>query len=673
MATISEMKIRLNELASLLAEYDAAYYENDDPIVDDARYDALKDEALALEQALGAGDLFGVAAKVGSGAKAGFAKARHEIPMLSLEKIYTDEEFMGFAARARKDAGIPADAPLGFVAEPKIDGLGFSALYLGGVFARGATRGDGQVGEDITENLKRVQGFPLSLGPGAPSTLEARGEVYMSKADFIALNERLAAQGKKTFANPRNAAAGSLRQTDPRATAGRRLSYTVYAWGRAPEPLPWRTQGEFYDLAKKWGLSVPPVYRLSPDPAEILAFFHELERDRAEIPFDIDGAVVKIDDAVVQERLGSIARAPKWAVAHKFPPSKAVSTVLGITVQLGRTGAITPVAMLAPVNIGGAIVSRASLHNPDYISLMDIRVGDKVNVERAGDVIPQIAGVIADQRKPGAEPFEMPALCPSCGSPLSRRNDEIVLRCENAKCPGRRMEYLKYFASREAFNIDGLGERQIELFFGKGWISSAADIFSALPSRFAELAKLDGYGALSVSNLARAVERARRVRLDKLVYALGMNGVGAATAAVLADTFGSIGRLAGATYGELVSIHGIGEATARDISAFFADGDNMRELNLLTAELDIENPEKTSIDPAHALFGKSIAFTGSLALVTREEARALARKFGAKAASSVGAKTDIVVAGDAAGRKLDKARALGIRIIGEREFLDLAK
>ncbi|MDR1008886.1 MAG: NAD-dependent DNA ligase LigA [Rickettsiales bacterium] len=670
--TKSEMKLRLKELAKLLEKYDRAYYEKDAPLVDDAAYDRLKDEALNLEKQLGSVDLFGVESNVGSKARGDFAKVAHTTPMLSLEKVYTMEELSDFVVRTRRDLGLLPLEKLTFVAEPKIDGLSFSARFEHGKFIQGATRGDGQIGEDITENLSTVQGFPSIVDPArAPGILEVRGEVFMSKDDFMTLNQELESKGEKTFANPRNAAAGSLRQLDARITKRRKLSYIVYAWGEV-EPIEWTTQSGFYEYAKSLGFNVQPTFKLCNDADDLAAFFHEIELSRSHIPFDIDGVIYKVDSLELQAKLGSIARAPKWAVAHKFPPANAITRLEKISVQIGRTGVITPVADLEPVNIGGVIVARATLHNEDYIAANDIRVGDTVSIERAGDVIPQVVAVIKSERKNDAQPFKMPGNCPVCGTALVRKEGEAATRCPNLECPGRQKEYLKYFVSRDAFNIDGLGDRQVELFFEKGWIKTPADVFAALPKHASEMEKLEGFGRLSVSNLMDAIKRARRVPLDKLVYALGIIGIGSATSILLADSFKNLNALSAATFENLIEIRGIGDIMANDILAYFKDEKNLQNLSELAAELDILNPETHEVNRENPLFGKTIVFTGSLAKFTREQAQNLARTLGANPATSVSKRTDFVVAGGDAGTKLDDARKLGVNVISEDEFEKLA-
>ena len=654
MVTRSELRLELADLAKKIAGYDKAYYEDDAPLVDDAAYDRALARARRLEEALGTADLFGVAGS----AKVGFKKIPHKVQMYSLEKVYTEGEISEFVAK------IHAAAPGAyFVAEPKLDGLSFSAHYEGGALKYVATRGDGLVGEDVTGNMRTIPDFPQNLS-GAPDVLEIRGEVFMTKEDFLRLNE---GDGKK-FANPRNAAAGSLRQLDPRITATRRLSYVAYAWGDvsipedSPRAMPWVSQHEFYEYIKGLGFKThDPRHIIRTDNiGDIIDYFTARELDRGAMPFDIDGIVVKVDEIVLQNKLGFISRAPKWAMAMKFPSEIAATRLESITLQVGRTGAVTPVANLAPVNIGGVLVTRATLHNFDYIAEKDIRPGDIVRVKRAGDVIPQVDGPMDDMRASGTRPFVSPARCPSCGSLL------VEGFCKNAGCPARRREYLKYFISREAMNIDGLGDSQIDLFYDRGWLYSPKDIFH-LPERATEIERIEGFGKKSVENLMVSIRKARAPTLAKFIYALGIGGVGAATSRDLADAFGSIDGLRHARPERLVGINGVGEITAAAIVEFFASWDDG-----ILSELKIENPTLRELDAMHPLFGRTLVFTGTLNM-PREKAEEIARSFGAKSAGSVSKKTDFLVAGADTGSKLKKAAELGIKVLSEDEFLAIAK
>jgi len=660
-----DKKTELADLKKLLDQYDRAYYENDAPLVSDAEYDALKSKAEKLEHEIG-GDLFGVFSSVGAAPKKGFTKVPHKIPMLSEEKVYTEQDLLDFAERIRRDV---APSPFEIVAEPKIDGLSFSAVYDKGELVVASTRGDSLVGEDITKNILTIQEFPHKIAH--TGKIEFRGEVFMSKADFLALNVANEKAGEKVFANPRNAAAGSLRQLDPGITASRKLSYIVYAFGEvAPGPT-WETQTDFYAFAKSQGFKIQPEFAVCHSERDMLAFFNHLAETRAEVGFDIDGVMYKVNSLALQRKLGTIARAPKWSIAHKFPPEEAISHLLGITLQVGRTGVITPVAELDPVNIGGVIVSRATLHNADYIAAKDIRVGDFVGIVRRGDVIPQVEKVFLDRRTGGVRPFVFPDKCPSCGQTLSRREGEVALRCPSPECKGRILEQLKYFASRNALNIDGMGEKIIEMFCERGWLSTPTDFFARVPGHMRELAKMEGFGKKSAENISASIEKARHVELAKLIYALGINGVGSATAIVLANEYGSLDALAEASEENLSSIFGVGEVMARDIHEYFHAPSTRAFLAELAPLLDIKNPAKRDLDTSHPLYGKTMVFTGSMGRFTREDAEAKARSLGANPTTSVSKKTDYVVAGEAAGSKLEKARKLGVKVLTENEFVQL--
>ncbi len=671
--TTSEIKLELKDLTKRLEKYDEEYYTNDAPSITDAEYDELKKRALELEEFLNQTDLFGnlvVSKRVGATAKSGFKKITHNIPMLSLENLYNDDDLSEFCTRIKKDLALLPNEDFEITAEYKIDGLSFNARYENGDLVSAATRGDGAIGEDITENIKTIKDFPLHINTNLP-VLEIRGEVYMSKEDFINLNKYQESHGEKLFANPRNAAAGSLRQLDAKITKQRNLSVIVYAWGEVSEPKPWNTQTEFYEYAKSLGFPIQPIYKVCHTYDELKDFYYKIENERHAIPFDIDGIVYKVNDLDLQKKLGFIARAPKWAIAHKFPPQQAITIINDITLQVGRTGVITPVAELDPINVGGVMVARATLHNQDYIKAKDIRKGDTVIIERAGDVIPQVVEVKLSERKPDATEFTMPTTCPVCGGPLSQKKDEVALRCTNPTCPAQVKEYLKYFISRDAFNIDGLGSSQIELFYDKGWIKSPTDIFLLIRNHGTELSKMEGYGPKSIENLTTSIERAKNIKLDKFIYALGIFGVGSATAILLANQFASITALQNATFTELTAIYGIGDTMAMDIISFMKDGNKQNLISELVKIVTIENPQKVEIDETNPLFEKTIVFTGTLSTLGRKEAEDIARKFGAHPTSSVSKKTDIVVAGSSAGSKLDTAQKLGIQILTEDEFIKL--
>jgi DNA ligase (NAD+) len=668
-------------LGAEIAEHDRRYHGEDAPIISDAEYDALRRRYAALEEAFPAlADAESLSRKVGAPPAKEFAKVRHAAPMLSLGNIFADEEVAEFCARVRRFLGLGDNAPLEATAEPKIDGLSCSLRYEQGALKQAATRGDGYEGEDVTANVLAIAAVPKTLH-GAPALFEARGEVYMAKTDFAALNARQQAAGKPAFANPRNAAAGSLRQLDPNVTAERPLKFFAYAWGEISEPFA-ATQMGAMEAFRRFGLPVNPLTRLCRSAAEMLARFRAIEAARADLGYDIDGVVYKINDLVLQQRLGFVSRSPRWAVAHKFPPERATTTIEAIEIQVGRTGALTPVAKLKPVTVGGVVVSNASLHNEDEIARLDARVGDTVVVQRAGDVIPQILEVVAAKRPAGAEPFVFPQVCPVCDSAALREIDEktgeadVVRRCTGRLvCPAQAVEGLKHFCSRNAFDIEGLGDKQIELFYGQGLIRIAADIFT-LAARDGRdrppLSEWDGFGETSARNLFAAIEARRTIPLNRFLYALGARHVGETNARRLARHFGDFDSLRAAALGAdgaqaLAAIEGIGPVVAESAVDFFAEPHNQRALDALLAEVKVEPME--AVETGHPLAGKTVVFTGSLERMTRDEAKAFAERLGAKVSGSISGKTDLVVAGPGAGSKLAKARELGVETIDEAEWL----
>lgn len=674
--TEPEAEAELARLAREIAHHDAAYHTNDAPEISDADYDALRRRNAAIEArfpALIRSD--SPSNRVGGAPESGFAKLRHRVPMLSLDNAFDAAEFAEFCARARRFLG--RTEPLGFVAEPKIDGLSISLTYEHGRFIHGATRGDGTEGEDVTANLRTLQSIPETLNGPAPALIEIRGEVFMTKADFLALNEAQAAAGAKVFANPRNAAAGSLRQLDVRITASRPLSLFAYAQGESSEPVAETHWGYLQRLAA-WGFTVNPLSRRleSEDAAE--AFQTEIGLARAGLGYDIDGVVYKIDDLALQRRLGFVGRAPRWAIAWKFPAEQATTTLRDIRIQVGRTGALTPVAELEPVNVGGVLVSRATLHNEDEIARKDIRIGDTVVLQRAGDVIPQIVSVVLERRPAGAEPFVYPILCPACGSHAVRPPGEVVRRCTGGLiCSAQLVERMIHFVSRPAFDIDGLGEKTIQEFYDEGWLHSPADIFK-LPEREAAIAEREGWGKQSAHNLSRAVEARRTIPLARFIYGLGIRRIGATNARLLARHYGSydnwreqmekavqIGsdeRLA------LGSITGIGPTIAEELVDFFAEPRNVATLESLKSALKEIEPEAPAETSDSQVAGKVVVFTGTLETMTRPEAKARAEALGAKVTDSVSKKTDIVVVGADAGSKARKAVELGVRTLTEVEW-----
>ena len=671
-------------LGAEIAGHDKRYYQEDAPSVSDAEYDDLRRRYQALEAAfpeLADADL--LSRKVGAAPAEKFAKVRHAVPMLSLGNIFAHEEVEEFCARIRRFLGLRDDAPLAMTAEPKIDGLSCSLRYEDGELAQAATRGDGYEGEDVTANVRTMKAIPSRL-TGAPRIFEARGEVYMRLSDLAALNARQAEAGKPTFANPRNFAAGSLRQLDPRITASRPLAFFAYAWGEVSEPFA-ATQFEAIQAMGRFGLPTNPLTKLCRSAAELIAHYHAIEAERAGLGYDIDGVVYKVDELALQQRLGFVSRSPRWATAHKFPAERATTVLEAIEIQVGRTGALTPVAKLKPVTVGGVVVSNSTLHNEDEIARKDIRIGDTVVIQRAGDVIPQVVEVVLEKRPDGSEPFQFPVTCPVCGSAALREIDEktgeadVVRRCTgHLVCPAQAVEGLKHFASRNAFDIEGLGDKQIELFFKEGLVRTPADIFT-LSARDGQgrppLRDWEGFGETSVRNLFDAIDARRTIALNRFLFALGIRHVGETNARRLArhygdwETFRAAARAADAAE-ELGSVEGIGPVVAETVADFFAEPRNEAALDALLQEVTVEPME--AVAAGHPLAGKTIVFTGSLERMTRDEAKAMAERLGAKVSGSISSKTDLVVAGPGAGSKLAKARELGVETIDEEEWVKRA-
>jgi len=679
-------KLEHSRLAEEIAEHDRRYYQDDAPTVSDAEYDALRQRYEALEKAFPelASDV-SLTRKVGAAPTEKFAKIKHVVPMLSLGNVFSDEEVHEFVARVRRFLGFSEEAPLLFTAEPKIDGLSCSLRYEKGALVYAATRGDGYEGEDITANIRTLEEIPQRLhGESWPDVLEARGEVYMRRADFFALNERQAAAGKQLFANPRNSAAGSLRQLDPNVTASRPLRFFAYSWGEV-SVMSADTQFGMVQALASFGLPTNPLTKICSSADEMLAHFRDIEARRATLGYDIDGVVYKVDDIGLQIRLGFVSRAPRWAVAHKFPAEQAKTIVRGIDINVGRTGALTPIARLEPVTVGGVVVSNATLHNEDEIARKDIRVGDTVVVQRAGDVIPQIVEVVLDKRPEGTKPYDFPHVCPACGSAAVREIDEktgeadVVRRCTGSLvCPAQAIERLKHFASRNAMDIEGLGDKQIETFFNEGLIRTASEIFTLAERNRKSLAKLEnreGYGETSVRNLFAAIDVRRSVPINRFLFALGMRHVGETNAKRLARHFMDFAslretaRLAAPGSEErerIESIEGIGVVVAEALYDFFAEPHNEREIDALLEHVTLE--PMPQVESASPVAGKTVVFTGALERLTREEAKAQAERFGAKISGSVSKKTDLVVAGPGAGSKLTKAKELGVEVISEEEW-----
>ncbi len=673
-------------LAQDIAEHDIRYHQQDAPTISDADYDALRRRVEAIEAAFP--DLAGseVSRRVGAAPSEKFSKVRHAVPMLSLGNVFSDEEVEDFVARVRRFLGLAEDAPVAFTAEPKIDGLSCNIRFEGGELVRAATRGDGYEGEDVTANVRTISEIPHRLhGEGLPDVLEVRGEIYMRHADFAALNARQLEAGDKVFANPRNAAAGSLRQLDSSITAQRTLHFFAYAWGEV-SAMPADTQHGMVQAFKAFGLPTNPRTVLCHSGADLIAHFRSIEAERAHLGYDIDGVVYKVDDLALQGRLGFVSRSPRWAVAHKFPAEQATTVLRDIEIQVGRTGALTPVAKLEPVTVGGVVVSNATLHNEDEIARKDIRIGDTVVVQRAGDVIPQIVRVVEEKRPADAKPYEFPHKCPACGSAAVREQDEkgevdAVRRCTGGLiCPAQSVERLKHFCSRNAFDIEGLGDRQIEFFHKEGLVMSPADIFTLEERDKRSLRKLkdrEGFGSTSVRNLFAAIDSRRRVPLNRFIFALGIRHVGETNARRLARHFSTFEALrrtclaakdeASEARAELDNINGVGDVVAEAVVDFFTEPHNETVLDDLLVQVTPEAMEAVQTDSPVA--GKTVVFTGALEKFTREEAKAQAERLGAKVSGSVSKKTDILVAGPGAGSKLTKAAELGIEVISEDDWL----
>jgi DNA ligase (NAD+) len=666
------VKDRFEEVLARIAAANAAYHAQDAPIMSDGEYDALRREADAiLAEHPEYGEAAEVLAEVGAKPASGFAKIRHSVPMLSLDNAFGAEEFTDFCARIRRFLGLD-ETPLAFVAEPKIDGLSISLTYEDRKFVRAATRGDGTEGEDVTQNLLTLQALPRELPPDAPGKIEIRGEVYMTKADFLALND----SQERKFANPRNAAAGSLRQLDASITARRKLSLFTYAQGESSAPVA-ATHWDYLQTLQRWGFTVNPLSKRISE-AEAEPFQTGIGQDRATLPYDIDGVVYKIDDLSLQTRLGFAGRAPRWAIAWKFPAERATTTLLDIEIQVGRTGALTPRAKLTPVNVGGVLVQHATLHNEDEIARKDIRIGDIVELQRAGDVIPQILGVV--QHAENSKPFDFPHTCPICGSIAVRDGEDVVRRCTGGLiCTAQITERLIHFCSRGAFDIEGMGDKTIVEFFAAGLLKSAPDIFK-LPEHEAEIAVREGWGKISAAKLSAAIEARRTIPLPRFIFALGIRRIGENNAKLLARHYGTYenwreSMIASTQIGsdarlELGSISGIGPAIATDLAGFFAEQHNLDTLAELTQYLTIS--EATSAAASSSpLAGKTIVFTGTLSMA-RPEAKARAELLGAKVTESVSKKTDYVVVGEDAGSKAKKADELGLTVLTEQQFRELA-
>jgi DNA ligase (NAD+) len=695
--TKAQAKVELKRLALEIESHDKRYYQEDAPTVTDAAYDALRQRVNAIEARFPEFVTSeSPSQKVGARPSGRFAKVRHAVPMLSLDNAFAEEDVVDFVGRIRRFLKLGDEEKIAFSAEPKIDGLSMSLRYEAGELVTAATRGDGAEGEDVTANIRTLEDVPKKLkGRNVPDVCEVRGEVYMTKQAFLALNERQKAAGDTIFANPRNSAAGSLRQKDPSITASRPLGFFAYAWGQISQ-MPADTQSGMIGWFERCGFTTNPLTRLCHSVEQLIAFHRGIEEQRSHLDYDIDGVVYKVDRLDWQERLGFVSRTPRWAIAHKFPAERAITVLRDIEIQVGRTGSFTPVGKLEPVGVGGVIVQNVSLHNEDYIKGIggdgeqlregrDIRIGDTVIVQRAGDVIPQVVDVVIDKRPKGAREFHFPKKCP-CPLHTDVVREETATGEEGARarctgefaCPYQRIEHLKLFASRRAFDIDGLGEKQIEFFFEQGWVKEPADIFT-LPARNnrIRLGEHEGYGETSVRNLFAAIEGRRRIALERFIFALGMRHVGDTTALALARGYGSwtafhdaclkVARGDEEAIAEMDALDQIGETVIASIKAYFGESHNRGIVERLTKEVTILDTEKPKSNSAIA--GKTVVFTGALEKMTRDEAKAMAERLGAKVSGSVSKKTDYVVAGPGAGSKLTEARKHGVTVLTEDEWL----
>jgi len=694
----AQAEAELKRLAAEIAAHDKRYYQQDAPTVTDAEYDALRQRNAAIEARF---PRFvradSPSRRVGAAPTGKFRKVRHAVPMLSLDNAFAEQDVVDFVARIRRFLKLDDDEKIAFSAEPKIDGLSMSLRYEGGELVTAATRGDGAEGEDVTANIRTLEDVPQRLkGRHIPPICEVRGEVYMTKSAFLALNERQKASGGQTFANPRNSAAGSLRQKDAAITASRPLGFFAYSWGEMSD-MPADTQSGMIKWFETCGFRTNPLTKLCHSTEQLIAFHHQIEEQRARLDYDIDGVVYKVDRIDWQERLGFVSRTPRWAIAHKFPAERAITVLRGIEIQVGRTGAFTPVGKLEPVSVGGVIVQNVTLHNEDYIRGIggdgeqlrggrDIRIGDTVVVQRAGDVIPQIVDVVADKPR-GKEKYHFPTKCP-CPLKTEVVREETATGEEGSRarcsgefaCPFQKIEHLKLFCSRRAFDIEGLGEKQIELFFERHWIKEPADIFT-LPERNKKirLEEVEGYGETSVRNLFEAIEQRREISLDRFIYALGIRHIGETTALALARGYGSwkafhdaglkVAKGDEEAIADMDALDQIGDTVIQAVVSYFGESHNRGIVERLSKQVKIFDAERPKRNTAVA--GKTVVFTGALEKMTREEAKAQAERLGAKAAGSVSKKTDYVVAGPGAGSKLADAKKLGVKVLTEDEWLKL--
>jgi DNA ligase (NAD+) len=688
--TEKQAKAEHARLAAEIAGHDRRYYQDDAPSVTDAEYDALRRRYNAIEARFPQlRTLESLTQRVGAAPSGRFAKVRHAVPMLSLDNAFAEEDVVDFVGRIRRFLRLPDDEEIAFSAEPKIDGLSMSLRYENGELATGATRGDGSEGEDVTANVKTLEDVPKRLkGRGVPKVCEVRGEVYMTKAAFLELNRKQAEAGKQLYVNPRNTAAGSLRQLDPSITASRPLGFFAYAWGEMSE-MPAETQSGMIKWFASCGFKTNPLTKMCRSVEALLEFHRKIEAERATLDYDIDGVVYKVDRLDWQERLGFVSRSPRWAIAHKFPAEKATTVIKDIEIQVGRTGALTPVAKLEPVTVGGVVVQNATLHNEEEIKRLDVRVGDTVTIQRAGDVIPQVLGVVLDKRPRGAKTYHFPKKCP-CPLHTDVVREIIAGGAEGARahctgefaCPYQAIEHLKHFVSRRAFDIDGLGEKQIELFYEKEWVREPAEIFTLEErNKKIHLEEVEGFGETSVRNLFGAIEARREISLERFIYALGIRHVGETTAVALARGYGSweafheaclkLAKDDAETKEEMDALDQIGETVIESLGEYFSEAHNVRRIDRLVKQVKIRDAEKPRADSAVA--GKTVVFTGTLEKMTRDEAKASAERLGAKVSGSVSKKTDYVVAGPGAGSKLAEAKKHGVKVLTEDEWAKLIR
>jgi DNA ligase (NAD+) len=686
----AEIERMLDAYSKEIEKANQEYYNADSPHLTDAQYDLLtRLLRMTLRTKKLWAEYFKKIEQVGAKPTGRFKKIRHAVPMLSLDNAFAEEDVVDFVGRIRRFLRLPDDEEIVFSAEPKIDGLSMSLRYEDGTLVTGATRGDGSEGEDVTANVKTLDDVPKRLkGRGVPKICEVRGEVYMTKAAFLDLNRKQAEAGKPLYVNPRNTAAGSLRQLDPTITASRPLGFFAYAWGEMSD-MPADTQSGMIKWLASCGFKTNPLTKMCRSVEALLDFHRKIEAERASLDYDIDGVVYKVDRLDWQERLGFVSRSPRWAIAHKFPAEKATTIVKDIEIQVGRTGTLTPVAKLEPVTVGGVVVQNATLHNEEEIKRLDVRKGDTVTIQRAGDVIPQVLGVVLDKRPRGAKVYQFPRVCP-CPLHTDVVREIIAGGAEGARahctgefaCPYQAIEHLKHFVSRRAFDIDGLGEKQIELFYEQEWVREPAEIFTLEErNKKIHLEEVEGFGETSVRNLFGAIEARREISLERFIYALGVRHVGETTAVALARGYGSwkafheaclkLAKDDAETKEEMDALDQIGDTVIESLGEYFSEAHNVRRIDRLVKQVKIRDAEKPRADSAVA--GKTVVFTGTLEQMTRDEAKASAERLGAKVSGSVSKKTDYVVAGPGAGSKLTDAKKLGVKVLTEDEWVKLIR